>query len=271
MHGTEKKRILLVEDDATISDLLAYNLRRAGYEVLQEHNGRTGLETALTASVDLVLMDLMLPGLDGISAQQGDLAAQAGSPHHHADRAQRARDHARGLRVGGGRLHHQAVRPRCAARPHPGHACGARRPEPPRARRADERPSTSATCALDPDDPHGADAPRARPPSIRRSTTCWSCSSPARATCSLARRSWRGSGISGTSPLPGPRRARSPSAGQTGANWRPRSSISDRSRRRLSGRTSLKRWPAAAPLETALGLRAGHAWCSPASSLLSPR
>jgi two-component system alkaline phosphatase synthesis response regulator PhoP len=66
----EKKCILLVEDDPTISDLVAYNLRRAGYDVVQEHNGRTGLEAALTRSVDLVLMDLMLPGLDGMAASR---------------------------------------------------------------------------------------------------------------------------------------------------------------------------------------------------------
>jgi DNA-binding response OmpR family regulator len=66
----EKKRILLVEDDATISDLVAYNLRRAGYEVLQEHNGRAGLEAAFTNDVDLVLMDLMLPALDGMAASK---------------------------------------------------------------------------------------------------------------------------------------------------------------------------------------------------------
>lgn len=66
----DKKRILLVEDDATISDLVAYNLRRAGYDVLQEHNGRAGLETALAHDVDLVLMDLMLPALDGMAASK---------------------------------------------------------------------------------------------------------------------------------------------------------------------------------------------------------
>jgi len=65
-----KARILLVEDDPTISDLLAYNLRRAGYDVLQEQNGRAGLETALSRRVDLVLMDLMLPGLDGLTASK---------------------------------------------------------------------------------------------------------------------------------------------------------------------------------------------------------
>ncbi len=65
-----KKCILLIEDDVTISDLVAYNLRRAGYDVLQEHNGRTGLHAALTRNVDLVLMDLMLPGLDGMAASR---------------------------------------------------------------------------------------------------------------------------------------------------------------------------------------------------------
>ncbi|MBN1319992.1 MAG: response regulator transcription factor [Thermoleophilia bacterium] len=70
MAESERKRILLVEDDATICDLVAYNLRRAGYEVLQEHNGRAGLETALASDVDLVLMDLMLPGLDGLAASR---------------------------------------------------------------------------------------------------------------------------------------------------------------------------------------------------------
>lgn len=70
MTESEQKRILLVEDDATISDLVAYNLRRAGYQVLQEHNGRAGLEAALSGNVDLVLMDLMLPGLDGLAASR---------------------------------------------------------------------------------------------------------------------------------------------------------------------------------------------------------
>ncbi len=70
VYEKDKKRILLVEDDVTISDLVAYNLRRAGYEVLQEHNGRAGLETALTHDVDLVLMDLMLPALDGMAASK---------------------------------------------------------------------------------------------------------------------------------------------------------------------------------------------------------
>ena len=77
---TESKCILLVEDDPTISDLLAYNLKRAGYEVLQEGNGRAGLEAALTHQVDLVLMDLMLPGLDGITAAKEIARRKPGVP-----------------------------------------------------------------------------------------------------------------------------------------------------------------------------------------------
>jgi DNA-binding response OmpR family regulator len=77
---TESKCILLVEDDPTISDLLAYNLKRAGYEVLQEGNGRTGLEAALSHQVDLVLMDLMLPGLDGMTAAKEISRRKPGVP-----------------------------------------------------------------------------------------------------------------------------------------------------------------------------------------------
>ncbi|HEX2988198.1 MAG TPA: extracellular solute-binding protein, partial [Chloroflexota bacterium] len=70
MTEPDKKHILLVEDDRTISDLLAYNLRHEGYDVAQEYNGRAGLETALRQPVDLVLMDIMLPGLDGLAASR---------------------------------------------------------------------------------------------------------------------------------------------------------------------------------------------------------
>ena len=72
--------ILVVEDDSTISDLVAYNLRRAGFEVRQAWNGRTGLEAALDEEVDLVLMDLMLPGLDGLAASREIRRQRPGLP-----------------------------------------------------------------------------------------------------------------------------------------------------------------------------------------------
>ncbi len=72
--------ILLVEDDLTISDLLAYYLRRVGYEVRQEYDGRKALKAALTAPYDLVLMDLMLPGLDGMTVTREILRRRPGTP-----------------------------------------------------------------------------------------------------------------------------------------------------------------------------------------------
>ncbi len=78
--GPASQTILLVEDDVTISDLLAYNLRRAGYRVIQENDGLAGLQTAVSQTVDLVLMDLMLPGLDGVDASREILRAKPQLP-----------------------------------------------------------------------------------------------------------------------------------------------------------------------------------------------
>lgn len=59
--------ILVVEDDVTIRELLAYTLRRAGFAVISEEDGEGGLKQALGPEVDLVLLDVMIPGRDGIS------------------------------------------------------------------------------------------------------------------------------------------------------------------------------------------------------------
>ncbi len=62
---SSKPTVLVVEDDASIRRGLVDALRFAGYEVLEAENGDTGLETALEASVDLVLLDVMMPRRDG--------------------------------------------------------------------------------------------------------------------------------------------------------------------------------------------------------------
>ena len=59
-------KILLVEDEEAISDVIAYNLEKEGYSVLRERDGRLGLATAQASRPDLVVLDLMLPGLDGL-------------------------------------------------------------------------------------------------------------------------------------------------------------------------------------------------------------
>ena len=58
--------ILVVDDEPAVTDLLAYNLRKAHYEVLVAADGRQALQMALEASPDLILLDLMLPEVDGL-------------------------------------------------------------------------------------------------------------------------------------------------------------------------------------------------------------
>ncbi len=61
-----KYNILMVEDDENIQELVAYNLIKAGWAVEAASNGEEGLEFALKHIPDIVLLDLMLPGMDGL-------------------------------------------------------------------------------------------------------------------------------------------------------------------------------------------------------------
>ena len=58
-------RILLVDDDAELCGLLGEFLKREGFAVAWEHDGRSGLEKVLAGGCDLVVLDVMLPGIDG--------------------------------------------------------------------------------------------------------------------------------------------------------------------------------------------------------------
>lgn len=63
----EQQHILVVEDETDIAELMRYNLVRAGYRVTCVHSGEAGLREALKAAPDLVLLDRMLPGMDGLT------------------------------------------------------------------------------------------------------------------------------------------------------------------------------------------------------------
>ena len=58
-------KILIVEDEKSIVDILRFNLTKEGYETLEAFDGARGLEMALESDPDLILLDLMLPGMDG--------------------------------------------------------------------------------------------------------------------------------------------------------------------------------------------------------------
>jgi two-component system phosphate regulon response regulator PhoB len=60
-----KESLLVVEDEESILELLDYNLSKEGYEVKEVRSGEEALETARSDPPDLIVLDLMLPGLDG--------------------------------------------------------------------------------------------------------------------------------------------------------------------------------------------------------------
>lgn len=63
----EVKKVLVVDDEQAIIDVLVYNLKKEGYETLEANDGITAVNIALEQKPDLMLLDIMLPKLDGLS------------------------------------------------------------------------------------------------------------------------------------------------------------------------------------------------------------
>lgn len=66
-HSSEVRTILVVDDEVDLLDLLRYNLEREGFEALTAANGVDGLETARRVKPDLIVLDVMMPEMDGLA------------------------------------------------------------------------------------------------------------------------------------------------------------------------------------------------------------
>lgn len=62
-----KKTILIVDDEKPIVDILVYNLQKEGYNTIEANDGVTAVEMALSQKPDLILLDIMLPKMDGLT------------------------------------------------------------------------------------------------------------------------------------------------------------------------------------------------------------
>ena len=68
MDSGEKKNILVVDDDREIVRAIALNLESEGYNVFKAYDGMEALDLAMTKDIHLILIDVMMPKLDGLSA-----------------------------------------------------------------------------------------------------------------------------------------------------------------------------------------------------------
>ena len=66
----QKKKVLIVDDEQKIVDLLVHNLRKEGYDTIEANDGAIAVEIAKEQRPDLILLDIMLPRLDGLSVCQ---------------------------------------------------------------------------------------------------------------------------------------------------------------------------------------------------------
>lgn len=64
-----RKRILIVDDDPVIIELLQVNLEMEGYDVMSAGDGREAVDKAVAAPPDLIILDIMMPRMDGWAAQ----------------------------------------------------------------------------------------------------------------------------------------------------------------------------------------------------------
>ena len=62
-----KKTILIVDDEKPIVDILVYNLQKEGYNTIEANDGEKAIEMAFNDKPDLILLDIMLPKVDGLT------------------------------------------------------------------------------------------------------------------------------------------------------------------------------------------------------------
>lgn len=74
------QRILVIEDENDIRQLLRFNLEREGFAVLEAADGLGGLHMATSELPDLVVLDLMLPGMDGCDVCRGSRPSRSRRP-----------------------------------------------------------------------------------------------------------------------------------------------------------------------------------------------
>ena len=103
VHDDAMTRVLVIDDEAPIRLLCRVNLEAEGMEVLEAGDGPAGLEQARSAGPDVILLDVMMPGLDGwaVAEELVDDESTRDIPIVFLTARAELRDRARGLELGG--------------------------------------------------------------------------------------------------------------------------------------------------------------------------
>jgi two-component system alkaline phosphatase synthesis response regulator PhoP len=103
VNENAKTRVLVIDDEAPIRLLCRVNLEAEGMQVLEAGDGPTGLEEARSSRPDVILLDVMMPGLDGwaVAEELFDDASTQDIPIVFLTARAELRDRARGLELGG--------------------------------------------------------------------------------------------------------------------------------------------------------------------------
>ena len=78
-----KETILIVDDEEDILELIKFNLKSEGYNILQSMTGEEAIKTARQSNPDLIVLDLMLPGIDGLEVTRSLKKTRCHSGHSH--------------------------------------------------------------------------------------------------------------------------------------------------------------------------------------------
>ena len=95
-----EKTILIVEDETNIVDILSFNLEREGYNTIEAYDGQTGLQLAREQNPDLILLDLMLPKMNGFDVCRQLRADGSAIPIIMLTAREEERDRVMGLELG---------------------------------------------------------------------------------------------------------------------------------------------------------------------------
>ena len=100
-HGAADMRILVIEDDASVADYISKGLRESGFNVDQSGDGKDGLYRASAEKYDAIVVDRMLPGIDGLTIVKTLRGADNNTPALILSALGEVDDRVKGLKAGG--------------------------------------------------------------------------------------------------------------------------------------------------------------------------